>query len=181
MTQSGHGQRPSRELELQDSSSQAVGTRGHKKGGEHMRFTLITAVLLLTAKSAHAQFDRGHAELLMRELMPTNSHCGTISRELIAYCRYETQKLILELAIGPDGPQSSLTYDIENSEGRKFLGTIRRFFARLGVQEKLLSECIEDSKSQSSEVKTGGLRIKCLYANIADDSVAYEIFAERMK
>jgi hypothetical protein len=150
---------------------------------KRMKVALISAAIgLLTIESGHTQIDRADAELVMRDLMPTNSRCERISWESISYCRYETANtpyVVFEISFGPDGPQSSLTYDVGNSEGRQFLRTIRLFFSRLGVEEKTLSECIQQSKSKASEFLTGNWRINCRYVNIADDRVGYEIFADR--
>jgi hypothetical protein len=150
---------------------------------EKMKVALIAAAVgLLTIESGHTQNDRADAELVMRELMPTNSRCERISWEPISYCRYQTANtpnVVFEISFGPDGLQSSLTYDVGNSEGRQFLHTIRLFFSRLGVQEKALSECIQQSKSKASEFLAGNWRINCRYVNITDDRAGYEIFADR--
>jgi len=150
-----------------------------------MKNVLVAAsmgLLNLTIENGHAQVvDRAGAEMVMRDLMPTNARCERVSWEPISYCRYETANMpdvVFEISFGTDGPSASLTYHIGNSEGRRFLNTIRLFFSRVGVQEKVLDKCINQSKTKSSEVLAGNLRVKCRFVNFAD-RVGYEIFAER--
>ena len=134
-------------------------------------------LLNLTVESGQAQIvDRSGAEMVMRELMPTTVRCGRVLwDEPISYCRYETANLVFELSFGADGLAGSLTYNI-GSGGRHFLNTMRIFFSRIGVQEKIFVECINQSKSESVEVLARNFLVKCRYADIAD-RVAYEISA----
>jgi hypothetical protein len=139
---------------------------------------------LLAIESGHAQLvDRASAEIVMRDLMPTNARCERISWEPISYCRYETvnvPNVVFEISFGRDGPSGSLTYDIGNSEGRQFFGKMRLFFSRVGVEEKALDECINQSKLKANEFLAGNLLVKCRYTNFAD-GVGYEIFTERSR
>lgn len=153
------------------------------KSGNAILSAVSLVFLSLAVQSGHTQLvDRTDVEAVMRDLMPTNVRCGSILWEPTSYCRYETPNrpdVVVELSFGADGPAGSLTYNIENSEGRLFLRTIRLFFSEAGIQEKLLVECINQSKSKSFEVLAGNFLVKCRYADIAD-RVAYEIFAERI-
>lgn len=142
---------------------------------------LLATSMVLLAERCEAQFaDRDGAEIVMRELMPATARCERFFGEPLSYCRYQTADspgVVFEISFGADGPAGSLTYDIGNSEGRRFLTTVRRFFVQAGVPEKSLEQCINQSKSNSSDVLFGNFRIHCRYADLAD-RVAYEIFAE---
>ena len=144
---------------------------------------LMAAFVGLSGQGAHAQSaDRGGAELLMHDMMPSTAHCGTVSWEPLSYCRYEageTSRVVFELSFGPDGPQGSLSYDIGDSDGRRLLQAIYKFFSSLGIAERDLGDCIRQSKSKASEVLAGAFRVKCRYADVAD-RVGYEIFSERI-
>jgi hypothetical protein len=145
---------------------------------------LLAASMALLAERCEAQFaGRDGAEIVMRELMPATARCERFFGESLSYCRYQTADspgVVFEISFGADGPAGSLTYDVGNSEGRRFLTTVRRFFVQAGVPEKILERCINQSKSKSSEILVGNFRIHCRYADLAD-RVAYEIFAEPQK
>ena len=142
---------------------------------------MLEASTGLLAERCDAQFaSRDSAELAMRVLMPATVRCERLFWEPLSYCRYQTENspgVVFEVSFGADGPAGSLTYNIGSSEGRQFLTTVRRFFLRAGVQEQTLDQCINQSKSKSSEVLVGNLRVYCRYAYLAD-RVAYEIFTE---
>jgi hypothetical protein len=153
----------------------------HKISSGHA--LLLAAFTVLLAERCEAEFAGQHAEIAMRKLMPATARCERLLGEPLSYCRYQTANsasVVFEISFGAHGPAGSLTYTIGNSEGRRFLTTVRRFFVQAGVPEKSLEQCIGQSKSKSSEVLVGNFRIHCRYADLAD-RIAYEIFTEPEK
>jgi hypothetical protein len=145
---------------------------------------LLAAFVGLSAEPCEAQLvGLDNAEILMRESMPTTARCERLFGEALSYCRYQTvdsTRVVFELSFGADGPAGSLTYNVGDPEGRRLLIKLRRFFVTAGAPETVVKQCINRSRSKSSEVLAGNFRIHCRYADLAD-RVAYEIFVEPQK
>jgi hypothetical protein len=122
------------------------------------------------------------AERIMRELMPVPMRCGHEPRERITYCRYASAPApgaALEMSVGEDGPATSLSYDVDNSDGPQFLNLSKGLFESYGVQQKIIDQCIADSVWTPGEVTVGHLRVRCYHWFFAD-RVGYEIASERI-
>ena len=105
---------------------------------------LLAASMALLAERCEAQFaGRDGAEIVMRELMPATARCERFFGESLSYCRYQTADspgVVFEISFGADGPAGSLTYDVGNSEGRRFLTRCGGFSCRRACRKTFLND-----------------------------------------
>jgi len=116
-------------------------------------------------------------EALILEAMPSPARCGATS-EPFYFCRHNrsTPSLALEIGFTDEGPVVSLTHNDDDRAAHDYVAVVRRFFASIGVAEKVFDECAHYELWRPDGVLTPQFKLLCRRVEFMG-RVTHEFFA----